>query len=650
MCGFVGILTTPQSDSEELRTRIKRMNSRLHHRGPDDEGLWVDGPAGVALGFRRLSIQDLSPLGNQPMESRSGRFIVSFNGEIYNFIELANQLRRKGHSFRGSSDTEVILAGIEEWGLERALDHFVGMFALAVWDRAQRRMSLVRDRLGIKPLYYSWRPGLILFGSEIKALRADPEFDPTLNPEALSHFLKYLHIPAPLSIFQAVKKLPPGHILTVDRTDQEPPGPRSFWNLREIAQNGVSNPLPDAYPKLVSALEEQLSEAIRIRLRSDVPLGVLLSGGIDSSTVAALAQSHLGDPIKTFSIGFDSAEHDESRHAKAVAEAIGTEHEELFVNGSEVLAAIPKCAEIFDEPFADPSQIPTFLVSQLAKRKVTVALSGDGGDELFGGYNRYIRGPWLISRTSRIPLKVRKALRGLLSSMPPRQWSALLRRSGLGGDGRLLGEKVHKVAEVLRANSPWGMYLSLLGVGLPSPASVLKDPGEFDDIYERDGSDPLPPGSDQMMLCDQLVYLPDDLLAKVDRASMATSLEVRVPILDHRVVEFAWSLPAKAKINGGIGKRILRDVLYRSVPRELVERPKVGFTPPTAEWLRGPLKGWASDLLDQERIARQGIFDPRAVNLHWETFLNDRDDLSLGTWALVQFQAWADLYLHAPVG
>jgi len=479
----------------------------------------------------------------------------------------------------------------------------------------------------------------------MKALRVDQAFDPTLDRDALLHFLKYLYIPAPLSIFRHVKKLPPGHILTINRTDQEPPDPKCFWSLREIAQEGIENPLTGAYPELVSALEEQLTESIRIRLRSDVPLGVLLSGGVDSSIVAALAQGQLGKPVKTFSIGFDNPEHDESKYAKAVSAAIGTEHEELFLTGPEVLAAIPKCSRVFDEPFADPSQLPTFLVSQLARREVTVALSGDGGDELFGGYNRYIQGPKFISRISRIPPSVRRVLSGLVTRLRPGQWETLMGWARMGGDERLLGEKMFKTAAIMNVRSPWEMYLALLGVGFRSPSNVLSESTKFDDILEREHPTYLPDGPDRMMLIDQLFYLPDDLLAKVDRASMATSLEVRVPILDHRVVEFAWRLPVEAKIAGRTGKRILKDVLFRSVPRELVERPKVGFTPPTADWLRGPLKGWASDLLAPDRITQQGIFDSQAVSKCWASFLRERDDLALGVWALVQFQAWAEHYL-----
>jgi asparagine synthase (glutamine-hydrolysing) len=646
MCGFAGLITEPGSDGEDLQTRVHRMNAQLLHRGPDDEGTWIDAAAGVALGFRRLSIQDLSPLGAQPMESHSGRFVITFNGEIYNFVELAEELAKRGHSFLGRSDTEVALAAIEEWGIERAVERFVGMFAMAVWDKAKRRITLVRDRLGIKPLYYFWRPGLLLFGSELKALRVDPNFDPTLDQDALCHLLKYLYIPSPMSIFQHVKKLPPGHLLSIDGAEQAPQSPECYWDLRQIARNGMENPLTCTYEEMVSALEEQLTEAIRIRLRADVPLGVLLSGGVDSTTVAALAQTQLGRPLKTFSIGFDNPEHDESPHAKAVSAVIGTEHEQLFLTGQEVLAAVPECSRVYDEPLADPSQLPTFLVSRLAREQVIVALSGDGGDELFGGYNRYIRGPGLISTVSKIPPVFRKPLGGLVTRLRPDRWESLLKRVGIGGKERLLGEKIFKTAAVMRGGSPQEMYLTLLGVGIRSPASVLCGSADLSDILEREDPTYLSDSRARMMLIDQLHYLPGDLLAKVDRASMANSLEVRVPILDHRVVEFSWRVPTEAKINGKTGKRILRDLLYRLVPRELVDRPKVGFTPPTADWLRGPLKEWAADLLAPDRITRQGVFNPQAVTKCWETFLQARDDLTLGVWALVQFQAWAEHYLE----
>ena len=645
MCGFAGLITEAGSDSEDLRTRVHRMNAQLFHRGPDDEGSWIDANAGVALGFRRLSIQDLSPLGAQPMESHSGRFVVTFNGEIYNFVELAEELAKRGHSFLGRSDTEVALAAIEEWGFERALERFVGMFAMAVWDKAKRRMTLARDRLGIKPLYYSWQPGLLLFGSELKALRVDPGFDPALDQDALYHLLRYLYIPAPLSIFRHVKKIPPGHLLSIDGTEQAPHAPKCYWDLREIARNASETPLTCTYEEMVSALEEQLTEAVKIRLRADVPLGVLLSGGVDSTTVAALAQSQLGRPLKTFSIGFDNPEHDESPHAKAVSAAIGTEHEELFLTGQEVLAAVPECSRVYDEPLADPSQLPTYLVSRLAREQVTVALSGDGGDELFGGYNRYIRGPDLISALSRIPRVFRKPLSGLITRLRPDRWEPLLKRAGIGEKERLLGEKIYKTAAVMGDGSPHEMYLTLLGVGIKSPTSVLSGSPDLSDILESEDPTYLLDSRARMMLIDQLHYLPGDLLAKVDRASMANSLEVRVPILDHRVVEFSWRVPVEAKISGKEGKRILRDLLHRLVPRELVDRPKVGFTPPTADWLRGPLKEWAADLLAQDRITRQGVLDPQGVTKCWGTFLKGRDDLTLGVWALVQFQAWAEHYL-----
>src|SRR3954471_17335537 len=593
MCGFAGLLTTSAYTHDRLADSVRRMIAPIAHRGPDDSGVWADEHAGVALGFRRLAILDLSPYGHQPMWSPSGRFIAAFNGEVYNFAELRGQLQQRGFRFRGRSDTEVVVAAFEHWGVENAVQRFVGMFAIAVWDANRRELSLVRDRLGKKPLYVYREPGLVTFGSELKALVAGPSFDRSIDRQALASYLRYLYVPAPRSIFEHATKLPAGHILTIADAAAGLPPARPYWSLAEVARAGLAQPITHERDA-VEQLDALIGEAVRTRMVSDVPVGTLLSGGVDSSTIVAFMQESSSRAVKTYTIGFDAAEFDEAAHAARVARHIGTDHRQLTVTGSDARALIPKLPTIFDEPFADPSQLPTFFVSQLARQHVTVALCGDGGDELFGGYNRYVYGTRMLPRVNRLPLGMRQWLAAGVGSVSAES----LNRMG----GRF-GERLHKVGTLMAAESVGDMYRSLLSAW-QQPEDIVVGVGAGLDENERILNDSHPERLlDRMMLADQMTYLPDDLLAKMDRASMAVGLEVRAPLLDHRIVELSWRLPSALKLRGRTGKWILRQILYRRVPRRLIDRPKMGFSVPIDRWLRGPLRRWAEELLAPSAIA-----------------------------------------------
>lgn len=620
---------------------VSRMTNTIAHRGPDDTGIWVEPKAGVALGFRRLAIVDLSAQGHQPMPSSSSRFTLIFNGEVFNHRILRKELASRGCAFRGHSDTEVILAAFEEWGVESTVRRLIGMFAMAVWDAARGELTLIRDRLGIKPLFVYHHNGIISFGSELKALHAGPVFDRTLDMSALTSYLRYLYVPAPRSIFQHVSKLPPGHTLTI--VDPMAPLPAScpFWSAEAAARNGLAGQFEGNDEEAVAELESLLTDAVQLRMQADVPLGALLSGGIDSSTVVALMQASVSRPVKTFTIGFDQKDFNEAAHARAIASHLGTDHTELHLTGEDALSVIPNLAEMFDEPLADPSQIPTFLVCQLARREVTVALTGDGGDELFGGYNRYIGGERLITGLQRWPRAIRRFSASGVTSLSPRAWDqmgGMLRPVFPAAAGtRLIGEKMHKIGDVLRADSTSGMYRSLLSAWQEPESLVAGAPRDYesDRTFAASGSLRL---MERMMLADQTSYLPDDLLAKVDRASMAVSLEARVPILDHRVVELSWRLPRQFKVRDGRGKWILRQILYKHVPRPLVDREKMGFSVPLAKWLAGPLRQWAGDLLVSSEP--DGFLRNAVVTKEWDRFLAGDSANAAGIWALVMFRAW----------
>lgn len=646
MCGFAGVLNSgPGLREEEMELLATAMSDTLAHRGPDDSGRWVDAAAGIALGHRRLSIVDLSACGHQPMLSASGRYVVAFNGEIYNFPVLRETLHRLGHEFRGHSDTEVLLAAVCEWGVEAAVQQMVGMFAFALWDRDQRELHLCRDRMGEKPLYYGWMGESFLFGSELKALRAHPAWSGEVDREALTSYMRHACVPAPHSIYRGIRKLIPGSILTVRAADVgQEMRPKPFWSLSQVATEGVARPFAGSAEEATAELDALLRDAVAQQMVADVPLGAFLSGGIDSSTIVALMQAQSDRPVRTFTIGFNEEGYNEAEHAKAVARHLGTDHTELYVTPSEAMEVIPRLPTLYDEPFADSSQIPTFLLSELTRRSVTVSLSGDGGDELFGGYVRHVTGPKLWQRVGWPPRPVRRAAAGILSGVPS-GWVD----GAASGVNRLLprrrrqvraGEKVRKLAGVLRGDGPGGIYSSLISAWAFPEAAVLKG-REAETILTRPSEWPaLSELAAEMMYLDSVGYLPDDILVKVDRAAMGVSLETRVPFLDHRVVGFAASIPLEMKIRGGTGKWILRRVLDRYVPRELIDRPKMGFGVPIGEWIRGPLRGWAEELLDEGRIRQDGLLNPTAIRAFWREHLERRADRTTELWCVLMFQAW----------
>lgn len=642
------------------------MAEAIAHRGPDDAGCWSDESTGIALGHKRLSIIDLSAAGHQPMPSSSGRYVIVFNGEIYNHEALRIELQQTGAApaWRGNSDTETLLAGLESWGIESTLQRCVGMFAIAVWDRATKTLTLVRDRLGEKPLFYGWvgdaKNRALVFGSELKALKSYPGFDAKVCRQALAQYLRFMYVPAPRSIYTGIFKLEPGCLLTVQmqppaEAPSEPLRPgdtygsmtiRRWWSLAKTVGAAAHDPLKNEFEAL-RLLEEQLSIAVKLQSLADVPLGAFLSGGVDSSTIVALMQRQSSRPVKTFTIGFDETGFDEAPYAFAVARHLGTEHHEMRVTSRMTQDVIPALPQIYDEPFADSSQIPTHLVCKAARQHVTVALSGDAGDELFGGYNRYFWGPRVWNRLGSLPLPIRRTLATTLNSLPV----PLLNTVGspfLGSESGvvLLGDKIQKLADRLRnINNLDELYRSLVSEW-SDPASLVRDTGGHQVIEPASLlDDPLPAeGLEQsplpMMYQDSMTYLPDDILCKVDRAAMATSLETRVPFLDHRVVELAWRLPLHMKIRDGVGKWALREVLYKHVPRELIERPKAGFAVPIGQWLRGPLREWAEDLLAESRLQAEGYLQAAPIRTVWIEHLSGRRDHTAKIWSVLMFQSW----------
>lgn len=648
MCGVVGILSSEQGNKA---TAARRMVMTLHHRGPDDSGIWADESSGVALGHARLSILDLSPAGHQPMVSLCARYVISFNGEIYNHKSLRKEVEYLGANLRGHSDTEVMLACISLWGVEKATKRFNGMFAFAVWDREDRIMYLVRDRLGEKPMYYGWMGKTFLFGSELKALRAHPEFKGQINRDALALYLRYNYVPSPYSIYQDIYKLPPGTILTVPGSVNRPLVPVPYWSARDAAEKGSSNPFGGNEDSAISHLDALLRDAVALRMEADVPLGVFLSGGVDSSTVAALMQSQSTRPVKTFTIGFHEHGFDEAVYAKAVASHLGTAHTELYITPKEAMTVVPRLPMLYDEPFADSSQIPTFLVSQMARKHVTVCLSGDGGDESFGGYNRYFIGPSIWRNVSWLPAPFRRVASMMLRIPSQDQWdrlafllSPVLKQYGTQGT---FGDKFSKIADVLTMEDSDELYHRLVSQW-DHPEQVLLAGREADTILTNKNQwANLNDFTERMMYLDTVTYLPDDIMVKVDRASMGVSLESRAPFLDHRVVEFAWHLPLSMKIRRTSGKWLLRQVLYKYVPRELIERPKAGFGVPIHDWLCGPLREWAEELLNESRLRQEGFFNPAPIRQKWTEHLSGRRNRLTQLWPVLMFQAWLDEWERA---
>lgn len=647
MCGLTGFHSSTKIESPGRVA--SHMADALIHRGPDDSGVWVDEKFGLTLAHRRLSVLELSEAGHQPMISHDQRYVIAFNGEIYNHLDLRARLHAEGNAplWHGHSDTETLVACASAWGVEKTLKSATGMFALALWDRQTKQLVLARDRMGEKPLYWSWQNDTLMFGSELKALRRHPAFRADVCRNALASFMRHGYISAPHSIYEGVHKLAPGHWLSLPLADTKAARQAQstpYWTVAQAVTSGLRNPFEGTPAEAVSALEQQLSLSVRSQMLSDVPLGAFLSGGIDSSVTVALMQAHSARPVQTFTIGFDDKRYDEAPHAAAIARHLGTEHTEMVVRPDDALAVIPDLPGIYDEPFADSSQIPTLLVSKLTRAHVTVALSGDGGDELFGGYNTFRFAPGLWRRVQQIPRPLRGMAARVLTGIAPSRWDAVLNGLRNATSGRLASgidaDKLQKLSTLLTSPNERDFYRRLSSHWI-QPNDLVRNASEVStpltdatllpetDCFEHD-----------MMAASAAMYMPDDILVKVDRAAMAHSLEVRVPMLDHRVVELAWRLPLSMKIRDGEGKWPLRQLLYRHVPQALMERPKKGFSIPLADWLRGPLRDWAEALIDPVRLDREGYLNPEPVQHAWRQHQAGHQDHSARLWCVLSFQAW----------
>ena len=636
MCGIVGYWDRQGASS----STVENMALRIQHRGPDGAGTWLNKDGNLAMAHRRLAILELSPAGHQPMLSPCERYTLVFNGEIYNHLDLRAALEKEGGAFawRGHSDTETLLAALRHWGLENTLQRLNGMFAFALWDSQEKTLSLARDRMGEKPLYYGHNNGRFFFSSELKAFKAHPAWQPEIDRDALALFMRHNAVPAPWSIYKGIKKLPPAHFVVITADGENISKPQCYWDLAQVAEKGVTHGAKEE--NLVDELDVLLRDAVKSRMAADVPLGAFLSGGYDSSMVAALMQAQSDNPVKTFTIGFNEQGYNEAVHAKAVATHLGTEHTELYVTSEQAMAVIPSLPSIWDEPFSDSSQIPTLLVSKLAREHVTVSLSGDGGDELFCGYNRYTQGYQIWSKLQFLPLPLRQVMGSLMQVFPGASLEAIMRYFPKSLQIPHLADRLPKLGDVLKQKSAIDYYQNLIShwknpdqlvLGATEPATIFKQLDRLPKLNDF---------REQMMYLDSMSYLPDDILTKVDRASMAVSLEARVPLLDHRVVEFAWKVPMSMKYREGKGKWLLREVMHRYVPRELMERPKMGFGVPIDEWLRSPLRDWAESLLDEKRLREEGFFDPVPIRKMWQEHVSGKRRWHYYLWDVLMFQAW----------
>jgi asparagine synthase (glutamine-hydrolysing) len=647
MCGILGMFSLAGCSEESMAANLRRMAVAIAHRGPDDQGIWTNPAAGIGLGHRRLSIVDLSPLGHQPMHSRSGRYTITFNGEIYNYRELRAELSALGHSFRSTSDTEVLLAAIEQWGFREALIRSVGMFAIGLWDRDIRTLCLAQDRFGEKPLYFGTFGSTVLFGSELKALRQHSDWQADIDRDALTLLLRYGFIPAPYSVFKQVRKVRPGHIVTIGKSGNHfDIADQYYWSARRQMEEGARHPFGGTPKEAVDQTEGLLSNSIRRQMVADVPVGAFLSGGVDSSLIVALMQQASSRPVKTFTIGFGEREFNEAPYARAVASHLNTDHTELTVSAADALSVIPLLPQLYDEPFADSSQIPTYLVSALARRSVTVSLSGDAGDELFGGYSRYPLAMRRWARLRMLPHPLRWLAGSLLSSAPPYLFSGLTGIAQLSRrwrDRPDFGDRVREKSRELKART-MGEFFAEMNSYYHWPNEMVR--GGFEPPTVANHPKDWPSGLSSlglMMYQDTCQYLPDDILVKVDRASMAVSLESRIPLLDPAVAQFAWSIPLSQHFADGRGKWILRQILERYVPKPLIDRPKTGFGIPIGTWLRSDLRDWAQPLLDPTRLASDGFFDPAIVNTRWQQHLQSNStDWSYHLWIILMFQAWLE--------
>lgn len=648
MCGIAGYWHRDNSNPSIALS----MAEAIVTRGPDDFGVWSERESGIALAHRRLSILDLSPAGHQPMVSGCGRYVLVFNGEIYNHLSLRSlfEADHNGFRWRGHSDTETLIECFAAWGVEKTIGMAVGMFSFALWDTKDKLLTFARDRLGEKPLYWGWSDDLLIFASELKAIKVHPSFKAEIDRDSLTLFLRHGYVPAPYSIYRGIHKLMPGHFVELNLNGEisvsQNAKSKAYWSVNEVVKEGLASPFGGSANVAVDALESQLKASVSDQMLSDVPLGAFLSGGIDSSTIVALMQSQTNKPVKTFTIGFDETGYNEAVHAKAVARHIGTDHTELYVQPNDALSVIPKLPQMYCEPFADSSQIPTFLVSQLAKQHVTVALSGDGGDELFGGYNRYLAVQKVWQPLQKMPEFVRYLASFGLNSLSPASWDKLFEQLKPVLPKRLQlampGEKARKLGEVLKLNDGAAFYRQLTSHWVEPESLVINGKEPLTQITNNNSWAQTDSLEHFMMALDAKTYMSDDILTKVDRAAMACSLETRVPMLDHRVVELAWKMPLDFKIREGQGKWLLRQVLYRYVPEELIERPKMGFGIPLDSWLRGPLKEWAEALLDEQRLRNEGYLNPAPIRQLWNEHLSGKKNWQYHLWNVLMFQAWLE--------